>query len=166
VPTWPFSARSFARICQVRVSVPPLRERREDIVPLADALCAELQRELGIPVGGLSQKALCVVQAHHWPGNVAELRNVIAQALLDEPTSVVQAESIQRALGSQQAAPLSLKDRTKRFERDALVELYRQNGKNVLRTARAAGCDPHTVRSMLQKAGVHPKPKHRAADRG
>jgi len=67
----------FYRLNVIPITVPPLRERSEDIVPLAQHFLARYARHFGKPVIGLSPRALDLLQRYHWPGNVRELENVI-----------------------------------------------------------------------------------------
>ncbi|HKZ06596.1 MAG TPA: sigma-54 dependent transcriptional regulator [Methylomirabilota bacterium] len=64
------------------VSVPPLRERREDIMALANRFAEEMAMERGRPVRGISESAWQLLLAHAWPGNARELRDVIRRAVL------------------------------------------------------------------------------------
>jgi DNA-binding NtrC family response regulator len=72
----------YYRLAEFTISVPPLRDRREDIAALASRFREEASVELRRPVGGLEPEAVEVLRAHTWPGNVRELRNVIRQAVL------------------------------------------------------------------------------------
>jgi DNA-binding NtrC family response regulator/pSer/pThr/pTyr-binding forkhead associated (FHA) protein len=82
-----FRADLFFRISVVNVHVPPLRERGDDVVLLANAVLEDLARTAGRRVRGFTEAALEVVRRHSWPGNVRELRNAIEHALVlgDEP---------------------------------------------------------------------------------
>jgi DNA-binding NtrC family response regulator len=78
----------FYRLCVVEIPVPPLRERRDDIGPLAALFLDDAARSLGRGPLALSREALALLEQHDWPGNVRELRNVIERAaiLCDGPT--------------------------------------------------------------------------------
>jgi transcriptional regulator with GAF, ATPase, and Fis domain len=78
----------FYRLCVVEIPVPPLRERRDDIAPLAVLFLDDAARSLGRETPALSREALALLEQHAWPGNVRELRNVIERAaiLCDGPT--------------------------------------------------------------------------------
>jgi len=67
---------------QLTVTVPPLRERRDDILPLARHFINQLSREFGLPPSSLSPEAEEAILQHPFPGNVRELRNMISRALL------------------------------------------------------------------------------------
>ena len=78
-----FRANLYYRLAGFTIAVPPLRERREDILPLAEAMLARLSARAGLPSPPqLNEEAERRLVAHAWPGNVRELRNVIERALL------------------------------------------------------------------------------------
>jgi transcriptional regulator with PAS, ATPase and Fis domain len=72
----------YFRLAVFPIVVPPLRERREDIAPLAEYLLAKHARDMGRPVIGLTAEALDRLRAYRWPGNVRELDNVLARAVV------------------------------------------------------------------------------------
>ncbi len=72
----------FYRLNVVRITVPPLRERRSDIVPLAEHFLRLYSENNGLPAVGFSEEALLMLQAHSYPGNVRELENMVERAVL------------------------------------------------------------------------------------
>ena len=72
----------YYRLNVFAIHLPPLRERRDDILPLADAFVAEFGRTLGRPPGGISRDARQALLDYRWPGNVRELRNVLERAAI------------------------------------------------------------------------------------
>lgn len=72
----------FFRLNVVRIDVPPLRDRKDDILLLADAYLQQLVREGGVRGKRLSPAAMEALQGHHWPGNVRELQNAVAHAAI------------------------------------------------------------------------------------
>ncbi len=72
----------FYRLNVFEIPIPPLRERPDDILPLADAFVEDLGRTMGRPAAGISCDAREGLLAHSWPGNVRELRNAIERAIL------------------------------------------------------------------------------------
>jgi DNA-binding NtrC family response regulator len=77
-----FRADLFFRLNVIRVRMPPLRERTEDIPLLVDVILRPLSKELGRPAPTVSARALKKLQSYAWPGNVRELRNVLERAML------------------------------------------------------------------------------------
>jgi len=82
VPAGRFRQDLYYRLSEFAITVPPLRERREDIVHLATRFLAETRMELRRPVRGFSEPALARLVEYAWPGNVRELRNVVRRAVL------------------------------------------------------------------------------------
>ena len=80
----------YYRLNVFPIQVPPLRERREDIVQLAEHFLQRLARRHGLHLPGFSESALAALQAHPWPGNVRELQNTIERAVImtDDETPV------------------------------------------------------------------------------
>ena len=163
------------RIAGVRLQVPALRDRREDIALLARELCGELHRDRGLPAAWLDPDALSVLEAYAWPGNVPELKHVLEQALVETQGAVIRREALEHALRVQrgaastpaaQAVASSVKDRIQRAWQDNLRDLYRQYGGNISRIASAAGRDRRTVRKTLQDMGQHPARKERGGGDG
>jgi transcriptional regulator with GAF, ATPase, and Fis domain len=72
----------YFRLNVVPVLVPPLRERREDIVFLAEQFMHRFERKHGVNVGGFAQSCRAALENHSWPGNVRELQNVIERAVI------------------------------------------------------------------------------------
>ena len=72
----------FFRLNVVPIHLPPLRERRGDIVPLAEEFMRRFSRKHGVHIKGFSDAALAALQAHDWPGNVRELQNVVERAVI------------------------------------------------------------------------------------
>jgi DNA-binding NtrC family response regulator len=72
----------FFRLNVVPITVPPLRERMEDIPLLAEQFVRRFARKHGVPVSGMSSTCLAAMQKHYWPGNVRELQNVIERAVI------------------------------------------------------------------------------------
>ena len=72
----------FYRLNVFAIRLPPLRERRDDVLPLSDAFLAEIGRGLGRPPAGVSRDARAMLMDYHWPGNVRELRNILERAAI------------------------------------------------------------------------------------
>jgi transcriptional regulator with GAF, ATPase, and Fis domain len=72
----------FYRLNVFAIHLPPLRDRRDDVVPLCDAFLVEFGRSLGRPPAGLSRDARQRLMDYHWPGNVRELRNILERAAI------------------------------------------------------------------------------------
>jgi DNA-binding NtrC family response regulator len=73
----------YFRLNVARIHLPPLREHKEDILPLADAFRAEFDKAFGCAAKGFTSGAQELLLAHHWPGNIRELRNTVEAAFID-----------------------------------------------------------------------------------
>jgi formate hydrogenlyase transcriptional activator len=72
----------YYRLSVFPISVPPLRKRKEDIIPLANFFLESAKSEFGKQVGSLTTEQLAMLQEYHWPGNIRELKNVIERAVI------------------------------------------------------------------------------------
>jgi two-component system response regulator PilR (NtrC family) len=84
----------FYRINVIPVTLPPLRERREDIPLLADHFLAKYSEQMGKAISGISHDAMQWLVRHDWPGNIRELENVIERAVALETTPAILSDSL------------------------------------------------------------------------
>ena len=94
VETGDFRRDLFYRVNVIKLDVPPLKERKSDILALAQHFVAKFNRQMGKALRGLSTSAERALEAYAWPGNVLELENVIERAVALEDADTVQAESL------------------------------------------------------------------------
>ncbi len=98
----------YYRLNQWMISVPPLRERREDIPLLADFLRQRANRTHGMRCEGISSEAMAYLTRYFWPGNVRELANVIEAAVVEVEDRQIEADDLpERIRGSRELVPLS-----------------------------------------------------------
>ena len=148
----------FYRLSVVSVSLPPLRERREDIPLLANAFLGQCSRDNSKPVREMTPEALNVLMAYDWPGNVRELRNTIEQM-------VVLARAERLTLRDVPAAIRGGADLTKisvvrtgmtveEAERQLIVQALKETGGNRTRAAEKIGISRRTLHRKLKKYGL------------
>ena len=94
VETGDFRRDLFYRVNVIKVDVPPLRERKEDILPLAQHFIDKFNRQMGKALQGLAPSAKRTLDSYTWRGNVRELENVIERAVALEDSDMVQAENL------------------------------------------------------------------------
>jgi DNA-binding NtrC family response regulator len=122
------------RLSVFRIELPPLRERREDILPLAEAIVGDLRAELGKKVAGLSEAARTRLLSYHFPGNIRELRNILERALVLEngpelqlgnlqPGTTVQASAEPGTQFAVSGPPIPIEELEKRYARHVLSQL-------------------------------------------
>ena len=156
----------YYRIAQMTFTVPPLRERPGDIVPIAERAMREVALELGRAGATLSDEALACLVGYPWPGNVRELRNEIARALaLSEGDRIDGAVFSQRVLqgraglgsvGPSTTLPANgtLADRLDAIEAMILRETLLRHRWNKTRAARELGLSRVGLRSKMQRFGL------------
>lgn len=151
----------YYRVSVLRVSLPPLRARREDIAPIVAALL----RLRGLEPGPVSGPGLDRLFAHDWPGNVRELRNAIDRALALQPTARSFADlRLRVGAPSGEGDPLAVRSElpfaeakqrvVDAFERRYLDELLARHDGNLSAAARDAGLDRKHLRTLLAKHGL------------
>ncbi len=151
-----FRADLFYRLSVVQVAVPPLRDRPEDIAPLAEHFLAAHGRRYGRAGLALSAEAAALLCSHAWPGNVRELRNAMEQATLAATTGEVTVQDLglvsRAALPTARATPVpqTLPD----MDRDTLAAALERSAGNVSRAARALGISRDTMRYRMAKYGL------------
>ncbi|MCB9630819.1 MAG: sigma 54-dependent Fis family transcriptional regulator [Sandaracinus sp.] len=151
----------YYRISVLRVSLPPLRARREDVAPIAAALL----RARGLEPGPIAGPSFDRLFAHDWPGNVRELRNVLDRALALRPDATSFADlRVRVGEARDDGDPLAVRvdlpfgDAKQRvvdaFERRYLDELVTRHEGNLSAAARDAGLDRKHLRQLLEKHGL------------
>jgi two-component system response regulator AtoC len=151
----------FFRLNVVPITVPPLRERVEDIPILASYFVQHFNHELTRSVRGFSPPARRLLQSYDWPGNVRELKNVIERAILLESTDIILESHLPLEVSPTAPSPLEREEPEfiPRPLREVEVEHIRRTvdwcGGNKSRAARLLGISRQTLRDKLQNhAGV------------
>ena len=133
----------YYRLAVILISVPPLRERREDLPILAKAFVEEFCAESGARRKQIAPRAMSRLQAYGWPGNVRELRNLMERLVLMTPGPKIRAEDLPQDLGDREQREdvegITLGEARKDFERDFLIARLRENDWNISRTAEGIG---------------------------
>ena len=168
----------FHRLSVFNLHLPPLRARRQDIVPLARHFVERFAREAGRDLRGLSPAAERALEAHAWPGNVSELESVVERAVVLERTNRIEAESLElgdapgpapRAPARRPAVPTAagrpdeasadrlpdsgfvLERHVRDLERDYLARALRQAGGVKVRAAGLLGMSFRSFRYYAKK---------------
>jgi DNA-binding NtrC family response regulator len=141
----------FYRLNVVELNVPPLRERPEDILPLATHFVTEMSQGRS----RLSPSAGEALERYAWPGNVRELRNAMERAALLSRGELILPEHLPaRVRGSAQSAPaveLADAERLEEMERQAIVQALRKHDFNRTETARVLGISRRALTYKLQR---------------
>jgi DNA-binding NtrC family response regulator len=152
-----FRADLYYRLNVLTLALPPLRERLEDIEPLATHFARQCALEQGRPTPSLAPSAVLRLLAHAWPGNVRELRHVIERAVLLSDGPDIQAHDVELDLvaGASQSCMDSFQSMKARlvegFERHYIETMLASNQGNVAAAARAAGKHRRAFFELMRK---------------
>jgi len=121
-----FRADLFYRLNVIPISLPPLRERIQDILPLTEFFVAKFAASLNKPIDLIPDEVVAVLKAHDWPGNIRELQNFIERAVLFSPGSVLRLpmDLKQTLKQNSESASCTLAD----ADREHIVETLQQTG--------------------------------------
>src|SRR4030095_8329417 len=142
------------------ITVPPLRQRKEDIPLLVEHFVNAYAKKFGKTITSVSPKSLQRLQAHSWPGNVRELANAIERAVIHAKGSVLQlVDSFESALDEQPFSTKTLGE----IEREYIMETLEHTGWRIEGPSGAAnilGLNPSTLRTRMLKLGIHRRHTH------
>ena len=156
----------FYRLATFEILIPPLRERKEDIVPLAIAILNQSMDQLGKRVKGISDEALKFFEAYHWPGNVREMQNEIKRMLVLGQSdylgsNLVTAKILQAApeesqadMGMLSGIEGSLKQRIESLEAIILKETLMRLRWNKTQAAQELGLSRVGLRNKMERYGL------------
>ena len=162
----------FYRLDGIRLVVPPLRERPEDIPPLINHFVDHWNREFGRGVKGPNDEALQLMMAYRWPGNVRELRNVMERAILLESEEWILPEHLPvEVVSAGGSGPRVLETRLHseggvttlaQAERIAIEMALAKTGGNKTRAAEVLGISRQTLRTKLKEYRIDSAGGHAA----
>jgi Nif-specific regulatory protein len=148
----------YYRINVFPIVLPPLRDRRSDIMPLANAFIEKYARRMDRPVRRISTSAISMLMSYHWPGNVRELENCIEHAMLLCTDGVIHGRHLPPALQSptmaERPAAGTLRNQIELLERDMIIDALKRQQGNVTAAARELGITGRMVRYKIEKLGV------------
>lgn len=166
-----FRADLYYRLAEFTINLPPLRDRGEDLLPLAQQFREEASVELRRPVGAIEPDAQKRLQHHSWPGNIRELRNVIRQAVLLTPDSTLHDEQVRDLLGKSKTTRESLgpvevpvlpgqslkqiaENAVEEAEKQAIRSVLKSTGGNKSQAAKILKTDYKTLHVKIKKYGL------------
>ncbi len=151
----------FYRLNVFTIFAPPLRERKPDIMLLADHFLQKYSREHTKAIKRISTPAIDMLTSYHWPGNVRELENTIERAVLVCDAGVVHAHhlppTLQTAEASDTIPRVSLAEAVAAFERDLLADALKTTRGNCARAAKLLATTERIVAYKVRKYGIDPR---------
>jgi transcriptional regulator with PAS, ATPase and Fis domain len=149
----------YYRINVLRIHLPPLRERREDIEPLAYYLLGKLSRTLKKSQRGFSLEALSMLTTYNWPGNIRQLSNTIERAILIEDDELIRPDSISlpviRNLSPEESqTPSPSFKLTVEQEKELIFRALEDNLWIQKDAARQLGISPRSLNYRVKKLGI------------
>ncbi len=143
----------YYRISTISIPLPPLRERREDIIPLANSFLKRFSAQAGRILTGFSPGAADQLRSFDWPGNVRQLQNEIQRAVLMTEGPVVDTQdiSITHLSTGKDEMELTLLEG---MERNTIVQLLKETGGNKLETAKRLGIGRQTLYNKIKAYGI------------
>ena len=151
----------YYRLNVVHIELPPLRERREDIEPLAEYFLQKYTGETGKKITQISPKAIACLVAHEWPGNVRELQNAIERAVVLCRGDVVTPRELPQDVRGDNEICLTLPQQggnlteiLEDLERQLIIQTLRREGASQTRAADTLGIARTTLRYKMEKYGL------------
>ena len=151
-----FRSDLFYRLNVIAVNLPPLRERRDDLIPLIELFLENLSQESGGEPRALASDALDAVTVYEWPGNVRELENALEHAVVLSKGPLIEASALPERITRRKKEPLvaerSYKNPTLEvIERSYIMYVLQAEGGNKTRAAEVLGIDPSTLYRKLSR---------------
>ena len=148
----------YYRINIFPIDLPPLRERRDDILLLANHFVSKYSEQMGKSIRRISTPAIDMMMAYHWPGNVRELENCIEHAALLADGDAVHSHHLPPTLempGREPGeSPGSLQDSVNKLERDMISDALKRTDGNATAAARQLGITARMIRYKMKNLGI------------
>ena len=139
----------FYRLNAIQLRLPPLRDRREDIGPLADHFFAKFSKDAPPGLRGISDAAKKILTGYHWPGNIRQLRNIVHRACILAKGNEILAQDVPflEPAWNPGATPQTIAD----MERQLILTTLSETGGNKTATAQKLGVTTRTLLNKLNK---------------
>jgi DNA-binding NtrC family response regulator len=155
----------FYRLAVVRVALPPLRARRDDVVPLVESFVALLSARYQRPIRALSTEALASLRSRSWPGNVRELRNVLDRAVLLARGGVIRSIDVDPGSAPPTVSPIDSVSPDgypptfplRRVEEFHIRKVLAYTGGRLGEAAELLGVHRNTMTAKIREYGIDPR---------
>ena len=144
----------YYRISAISVAIPPLRERREDILPLANSFLKRFAAQANRPITGFSNAAADLLKRHDWPGNVRQLQNEVQRAVLMCDAGVVDTRDLSISAPVTTTGDDANLTIMEAMERNTIVQMLKETGGNKLETAKRLGIGRQTLYNKIKTYGI------------
>jgi len=144
----------YFRLAVIPIHIPPLRERRADILPLARRFLARLASEMGRRIAGWTDEVEGWLSAHDWPGNVRELENTLERGVVLARGEVIELGDLLVGRVPTLAAPLTLQAFLDQQAAARIREVLRETGGVRVEAARRLGVERTTLYRLMRKYGI------------
>ncbi|MGH7059213.1 MAG: sigma-54 interaction domain-containing protein, partial [Stellaceae bacterium] len=141
----------YYRLNEVKVGVPPLRERPADAVVLASYFLRRFAEEYGRMARGIGPSALAAIKDHPWPGNVRELENRVKRAVVMTDGPLLTAADLDLSTAADDAKLLDIRSARARAEREVIQLALAQAGSNLSKAAKLLGISRPTLYDLMQQ---------------
>lgn len=150
----------YFRVNVMRLTLPNLADRKEDIPLLVDHFIEKFNRHQKKNVIGLTQEAMAALMLYHWPGNIRELENAIEHAFILSKDELIGLRHLpDRVLTDINATILNNGTTLKEIEKKAIVQALQRNNWKKMMTARELGINKNTLRRKIVRYGIEVNPK-------
>jgi two-component system NtrC family response regulator len=149
----------YYRISVINIVLPPLRERGDDILLLANSFLNRVNYANKKNIKGFSQEAINLLESYEWPGNVRELENKIQRAVIMADEQVIKPQDLllgmpEMDVPQQDKSSLTLKDVREKAEFEIIQDTLIRNAWNITKTAEELGVSRPTLHDMINKYGL------------
>ena len=155
-----FRSDLFYRLNVIPIYLPPLQQRKDDILLLAEFFLTEICLSEGLPHKTFSPKAFPLLKNNNWNGNVRELRNVIERIAVLNLETIISPALISQALHTKQLAPLkaksdpSLRTAREKFEKEYILKILAENNSKIQKTADVLGIQRSHLWKKMKRFGI------------
>ena len=154
----------YYRLNVFPIILPPLRERRSDIMLLADHFLQKYGAMYGKSIKRISTSAINMMMAYHWPGNVRELENCLERAVLTASDEVIHGYNLPPSLQTSEETQTSifpkdgadLKTMVESYEKEIIIDALKKHRGNAAATARYLNTTQRIINYRIQKLGINP----------
>jgi len=147
----------YYRLNVISILIPPLRERKEDILLLVDHFITKANQKCRRSIQGITPKVKDIILNYDWPGNIRELENVIERGVVLSRTEVIDKRDLpyfglmsDRSLEEISVSSLSLKD----VEKNHILKVLRKSNWNLNKSAEILGIHRNTLRLKMKEYGI------------